>query len=139
MIHSANVGDFKFPGGGVTEGETHEQALRREVREECGMSVVHLGAEIGAVIEYDFTAEKDYQLFKMTSHYYHCDVQDGFGTQTLDDYERALGFQPVWIDIDQAIERNKVLLDSDKMPEWLRREIFLLEYIRKNLHLQPAT
>ena len=133
MIHSASVGDYKFPGGGVDEGETRAQALRREIQEECGMSVMHIGSEIGAVIEYDIPTEKDYDVFKMTSHYYECDVEDDFGTQTLDEYEQDLGFKPVWINIDKAIYLNKALLHSDKVPEWLRREIFALEYIRQNL------
>lgn len=133
MIHSANVGDYKFPGGGVKEGETHIDALTREIREESGMSVAHIGLEMGTVIEYDLPMENEYDVFKMTSHYYQCDVVGGFGIQELDEYERVLGFKPVWIDIDNAIQLNKVLLDSDKTPDWLRREIFVLEYIRQNL------
>lgn len=131
MIYSANVGDYKFPGGGVNHGEDHVQALCREIQEECGMSVVRVGAEIGAVIEYDIPAEKDFDIFKMTSHYYECNVQDGFGKQQLDDYERDLGFKPVWIDINDAIHQNRALLKSDTMPDWLRREIFVLEYLQK--------
>lgn len=42
MIHSTKVGDYKFPGGGVDRDETHEQALIREVKEECGMSLLHI-------------------------------------------------------------------------------------------------
>jgi 8-oxo-dGTP pyrophosphatase MutT (NUDIX family) len=133
MVHSANVGDYKFPGGGVAEGETHAQALSREVLEECGMSVVRIGPEIGAIVEYDLPVEPDYDVFKMTSHYYDCEVDDDFGVQTLDDYEQDLGFKPVWIDIDDAIQSNRALLYSDNMPEWLRREIFMLEYIQENL------
>ncbi|MGZ9234905.1 MAG: NUDIX hydrolase [Anaerolineales bacterium] len=133
MIYSSNVGDYKFPGGGVANDETHAQALRREIQEECGTSVAFIGLEIGAVIEYNIAIEKDYDVFKMTSHYYQCEVQDGFGIQKLDEYEKNLGFKPVWIDIDQAIQRNKALLDSDKAPQWLRREIFVLEYIQQNL------
>ena len=133
MIHSANVGDYKFPGGGVNEGETHIDALTREIREESGMSVAHIGLEMGTVIEYDLPMENEYDVFKMTSHYYPCDVVGGFGIQELDEYERVLGFKPVWIYIDNAIQLNKVLLDSDKTPDWLRREIFVLEYIRQNL------
>ena len=133
MIHSSNVGDYKFPGGGVDEGETHAQALIREIQEECGMSVLHIGLEIGAVIEYNIPMEQDYDVFKMTSHYYQCEVQDGFGAQKLDGYEQELGFKPVWIDIDSAIQLNKALLHSDKTPEWLRRETFVLEYIRQHL------
>lgn len=135
MIHSSNVGDYKFPGGGVAEGETHAQALCREVQEECGMPSLHVGSEIGAVIEYDIPAEKHYDAFKMTSHYYRCDVEGEFGMQTLDDYERELGFKPVWIDIDEAIQRNKALLHFARTIKWLRREIFVLEYIQRTLLL----
>jgi hypothetical protein len=60
-------------------------------------------------------------------------VEDNFGIQKLDDYEQELGFKPVWIDVENAIVENKSLLNSDKIPEWLRREIFVLEYILQNL------
>jgi len=139
MIYSSSVGDYKFPGGGVDEGETYAQALSREIREECGMSVIHIGSAIGAVIEYDIPIENNYDVFKMTSHYYQCAVQDGFGMQKLDAYEQDLGFRPVWIDIEQAIQLNKALLHSDRIPEWLRREIFVLEYIQQSLLLTPGT
>jgi len=133
MIHSSQVGDYKFPGGGVNEGETHAQTLRREVQEESGMSVARVGVEIGTIIEYDRPMEKDHDVFKMTSHYYLCEVEDGFGTQKLDRYEQELGFKPVWINIDHVIQLNKALIHSDKAPQWLRREIFILEYIRETL------
>ncbi len=131
MIYSANVGDYKFPGGGVDKGETHGQALVREVREECGMSLLHVGDEICRVVEYDLPVEQEYDAFKMTSYYYQCEVQDGFGPQELDEYEVELGFVPAWIDLDRAIEINKSLLDTSKPPEWLRREISVLEYVKR--------
>ena len=56
MIYSANVGDYKFPGGGVDAGESHAQTLTREILEECGMSLRQIGSEIGAVIEYNIPA-----------------------------------------------------------------------------------
>jgi 8-oxo-dGTP pyrophosphatase MutT (NUDIX family) len=123
----------------VAEGETHLQALRREIQEECGMRVAHIGSEIGAVIEYDTVVESDHDVFKMMSHYYRCEVKDDFGTQNLDEYEQELGFKPSWIDIDQAIQLNKALLHSEKIPEWLRREIFILEYIQQNLLFKAGT
>jgi len=131
MVYSSNVGDYKFPGGGVDEGETHEQALARELREECGASLLSVDGELGAVIEYNFAKEKEFDVFKMTSHYYFCQAGDDFGVQKLDDYERDLGFEPVWVDIDDAISSNHSLLNSHTPPEWLRRENFVLEYIRQ--------
>jgi 8-oxo-dGTP diphosphatase len=133
MVYSANVGDYKFPGGGVDDGESHEQALSREVREECGALLVEFGESFGSVIEYKIPMEAEYDVFKMTSHYYLCRVDDGFGAQNLDEYEKSLGFKPVWVNIDEAISTNRSLLNSDKPPEWLKREIFVLEYVKLNL------
>lgn len=93
------------------------------------MELIRVGDEVGAVVEYNLPMEPEYDAFKMTSHYYHCDVEDGFGLQKLDDYERDLGFEPVWISIAEALRQNRALLHSERPPEWLRREIFILEYL----------
>ena len=139
MVHSPKIGDYDFPGGGLQAGETHAQGLYREILEECGMSVAQMGSEIGVVIEYDVPMEPDYDAFKMTSHYYHCEVQDGFGPQKLEQYEQELGFTPVWIDIEHAIQQNNVFLQTDNAPKWLKKETFVLNYIRHNLLLTPET
>ena len=136
MVYSSNVGDYKFPGGGVDGGESHEQALARELLEECGAFLLNVDGALGAIVEYMTPKEKDFDVFKMTSYYYFCRVKDGVAMQKLDDYEQDLGFQPVWIDIEQAIEKNKSLLNSAHEPGWLRREIFVLEYISVMKNMQ---
>lgn len=133
MVFSSNVGDYKFPGGGVDVAETHEHALARELLEECGATLLSVNGELGAIIEYDHAAEDNFDVFMMTSYYYFCRVGDKLTTQTLDDYEHDLGFQPVWIDIKEAIDTNKLLLSLKTPPEWLKREIFALEYIQNLL------
>ena len=135
LVYSPVNGDYKFPGGGVNIGETHEHALIREVHEECGVHTAKFMADcVGSIIEYDIPMEVDFDVFKMTSYYYFCQVEDGFGAQALEDYETDLGFKPVWVNIDEAILNNKQILQNNarKFPQWLRREIFMLEYVKQS-------
>jgi len=129
MIYSAKNGDYKFPGGGVENGEDQKTALIRELKEESGVEIVKIEREFGKVIEYDIPIEKDYEVFKMTSRYYFCSIRSVFGKQQLDPYEEDLGFTARWIRIEEALNRNKALLRErySDMPRWVKREIFVLE------------
>lgn len=129
LVHSAAVGDYKFPGGGLVFGETHAQTLAREMREECGLQLLRLGRPIGAVVEYNFAKDIGFDTFMMTSHYYECEVSDEQGQQRLEDYEAALDFRPEWIEVRTALQANRSMLGSPRAPGWLTREIFVLEYL----------
>lgn len=133
MVYSAKVGDYKFPGGGVNAGETHAQALQREVQEECGAALQSMDDELGAIVEYNRPIEAEFDVFKMTSYYYFCTLtSQSFGAQKLDSYESDLGFVPVWVDVDTALQQNTRLLTTSSPPEWLRREIFVLTHLKRN-------
>ena len=133
MIYSGRLGDYKFPGGGVQSGETHRITLAREIREECGMQLTNFGEALGRVIEYDRALEPDFDVFKMTSFYYFCQVDDTVRSeQKLEQYEKDLEMRPAWIDIDEALRINAAVLRSRKHHEyrWIPREIFILEQIK---------
>ena len=132
MIYSPVNGDFKFPGGGIEPGETDEKAHAPEVREECGVEGSEIGPAYGKMIEYWEAKDDGYDIFKMTSRYFRCNIEDtAFGQQCLDGYEKHLEFTPVWIDLCDAIRANEhALTSSDRPPpRWTRLETVVLTHL----------
>jgi 8-oxo-dGTP pyrophosphatase MutT (NUDIX family) len=125
------LGDYKFPGGGIDKNETHEQALRREVLEETGYTVTHIGEKLGEAVEAweDFFESGKY--FVMTSHYYTCEVGECAGALKLDDYERDLQFAADWITAEQAIANNELLLQQPgkDINRWVVRDTQVLKEV----------
>jgi len=133
MIYSSVNGDYKFPGGGIEAGEPHLETLRRELLEEAGATLTQVTGEFGKTIEYANAFDDDFDTYKQASYYYFCEIDGKMGDLNLEDYEEELGFQPVWVSIEQALETNrKVLAESNPAPWWTRREIFTLELLQKN-------
>jgi 8-oxo-dGTP pyrophosphatase MutT (NUDIX family) len=132
LIHSTYDGDYKFPGGGIKPGEDHHSALAREINEESGARLKTVTGEYGRVIEYDRPIEKRFDLFKMTSYYYLCEVDSHIGVQHLDEYEYELGFTPEWITIEDAIAINQTLLDEQpqRVQRWVNRETTVLRLLK---------
>lgn len=123
IIHNGNkifatqrgYGDFKgfweLPGGKIEQGESPEDALRREILEELDTHI--------AIEQRVTTIEWDYQQFHLTMHCFWCHVESG--SLTLKEHQAAR-----WLTTDE--------LDS---VEWLPADKDILSKIKVLLQSLP--
>lgn len=132
LIHSY-LGDYKFPGGGVERNESHTESLLREIAEETGYTNCLVQEKIGVVIEERIDEYEENTYFKMTSHYYICELAgEEKIDQQLDDYEYEQGFTPTWIGMAAAIEENEKIMNQFPKNRWVFRETFVLKELKKS-------
>lgn len=141
LLVSSKEGDYKFPGGGIEQGETAQEALKREVWEETGYDDIIAGPCVGTVFEQNDDIEGTGACFQMQSYYYICGFRsDRKREQKLDGYEKELDMQAVFLPVSEALEKNRALLAQKRkqIPEgmlvaipWLEREIKVLELLEK--------
>ena len=93
---------FAFPGGGVDEGETDEQAAVREAEEELGIrvEVVLKAAEVKRIGRRD-------QVYFLVRW-----VSGEFGTGTGEEYDEPDEFNgtynPIWMPLEEVLIKNVV-------------------------------
>ena len=106
VMHSRKFDYYKFPGGGIEEGESAEQALIREVREESGYFVrPETIEEYGSVLRRNRDNKDPEGIFEQQNYYYFCEIGDERVPVVQEDYEIEEAFEPVWVEFLTRLTR----------------------------------
>ena len=141
LVYSVRDRYFKFPGGGIHQGEDPENALVREVKEETGLTVIPESISgFGSVTRRQRSNMNNETVFEQVNYYYLCRVNDAIEAQALDDYEREAGFTLRFTDIDEAIRVNDEFTSADSFEEiMIKRELRVLRIIRSAMNAHMIT
>jgi ADP-ribose pyrophosphatase YjhB (NUDIX family) len=143
LLLRSRSGDYRFPGGGLDEGETVATNIARELLEECGARLLRLDAHLLTVVD-ERAAREPGSVFVQESHFYLCDVHDGLEEVDHDLRERTLALEACWVDLHEALETNHAAraerrvrgipagADTAEDPDdlaWIERETLALEVV----------
>ncbi len=107
-LYLSNIGIhdyYSFPGGGVEEGETLHEALRREILEECGYTVTFIGDEIAVIIEQKQLAHDEF--YRCENHFFLCEVTpEPTAPPQAEVVKDQLRMHPVWVTPNEAVSNN---------------------------------
>ena len=137
LVYAKNLGYYKFPGGGIQEGEDKIAALAREVQEEVGLVLVAESVgEFGVASRYQKSGLAENTIFVQDNFYYECDVEcDEQGnlkiiSQKLDAYEDEAGFELRIVSVKEAALANRQYRDtSDFNIAMIARDTRVLEML----------
>jgi len=126
IMQKSKDGEYKIPGGGVEAGESHIEALRRELREEAGLvlkgdSVKEFG-EITEIRKDIFDADTKYICHSL---FYLCEVTEERVPLALTASEIKKGYKAVW-ETPEIIYRTNIRMAVDP---WIKRDTAFIKML----------
>ena len=133
LLLDDNKGEVSLPGGGQDEGESDSDTLIREIREETGCSVIPDTIRPFGYIEEkrrDTKSQHQGVVFRQISRLYFCEVSSERGETELSKQEKSCGMRSGMYTIDEAIAKNRAILDTVGEYAWNQREYRTLLLIK---------
>ena len=130
MVHSLKYDYYKFPGGGIENGENPVDAMIRETREEAGLVVIPESVrEYGYVHRIQRSDSDPTECFIQDNFYYLCDALEDPVSQDLDDYESREDYVPELADPQTVIRKNRNVTQIPYNRMMFEREARVLEML----------
>ena len=129
MLHVLRFNYYKFPGGGIEPGETHEQTAIRETLEEAGLVV-----KPGSVRPYGnyHMLRRDTRwadIFDQDNFYYFCEAEPGRVPQHLEPKEQRDRLVLEFVDPRKALEVNLSSAREGKLHASVERPTRVLQLL----------
>lgn len=139
LMYTKRYHDYTLPGGGVDEGESIIDGLKRELKEETGAHAISNITEFGCYEEFRPWYKDNADVMHMLSYCFTCTIDKTLKAAQLEDYEIQNGMEPKWVNIHQAIKHNEnTIANSNKKGLSIIRETFLLKQIVIELITEPV-
>ena len=151
LVVCGQLGDCKFPGGGMEQGEFLFGTLTREVLEETGCHVKPDSIREGFLV-HEKTKRQAEEVLVMDSYYYFCEVEDNRDSKEAADasgyavenfYEGEAGTKVCWLPLADMIARNEnvkepvlITVGYGKIGGWLSA-VCLFSTLSQNVLNQP--
>ncbi len=134
LLYTARYDDYSLPGGGIDTGESIEEGLIRELKEETGAQNIKIKKPLGLYEELRPWYKDDFECIHIKSYCYYCDIDELLTLPKMEHYEIQNGMQPKWVNIHSAIAHNETTMAmSEKQGLSIQRETFLLKLIAKTI------
>ena len=139
LVVCGQLGDCKFPGGGMEQGEFLFGTLTREVLEETGCHVKPDSIREGFLV-HEKTNRQSEEVLVMDSYYYFCEVEDIRDSKEVTDasgyavdnfYEGEAGTMVCWLPLADMVARNENVKELSQAP-WVVRELLVMRELLKN-------
>ena len=133
LVHNGKFDYYMFPGGGIEEGESHEEALIREVKEESGLLVIQESIrEYGSALRLSSSNYFENTVFEQENYYYKCEVQTEVASTKFDVHEIEEQYSLVFLAPEEAVKRNRCNDHGEENGAvWIERETRVMELLMK--------